>query len=329
MSAAGIDDVGWAPHILAMCEAAAADRGVAVQDVFRGGVHMISPLKLAKEEASVFQFFTERGLRVGVGCMTSAGGSAPVTLAGAMTVHLAQVLFTNILQRACHGERKLSLNCSIAPLDMRTAMYPYGRPEKQICNVAMAQMARRYGASYVAHGGHADAKRPSVEAGYQRAASTIPALMTCGRAKVGCGLLSVDEVFSPVQMILDDEFVGAMRRFARGFQITEESLAVDLIDEVGPGGAFIDRDHTLRHFRDELWEPRLFSRTMFGAWRQEGSRTAEDLALDRYYEILDLEPIPSKITEALDAELVKILRRAASLDMGPVDGEGNGARRES
>jgi trimethylamine--corrinoid protein Co-methyltransferase len=132
----------------------------------------------------------------------------------------------------------------------------------------------------------------------------------------------VDEVFSPIQMILDDEMVGALRRFARGFEVTDETLAVDLIRQVGPGGTFLDQEHTLRHFRAELWEPRLFARQMFAGWRQAGARSAEDIAMEMYRDLVRREPLPSLIPDDLDRELVRMLRRATGLDLGPVDGEG-------
>lgn len=129
-----------------MCEAVADELGVGIPEIFHGHIHLISPLKLGHEEARIFTFFAERGLRIGIGNMSSAGGTAPVTLAGAIAIHLAQGMFINILRRAYFGDMRISLGCSISPLDMRTGMYPYGRPEKEMCNVAMAQMARRYGA---------------------------------------------------------------------------------------------------------------------------------------------------------------------------------------
>ena len=130
---------------------------------------MISPLKIAREQARTFDFFAEHGLRVGIQHMVSAGGTAPVTLAGAIALFLAEDICINIINRAYFGDRSILLGCSISPLDMRTCVYTFGRPEKEMCNVAMAQMARRYGARYIGHCGHTDAKRPSVEAGFQKA----------------------------------------------------------------------------------------------------------------------------------------------------------------
>jgi len=320
-SAASLDNVTLCPHILDMCEAASEELGVPVQDYFVGHFQMISPLKIGHETGRMFSFFAERGLRVGIQHMVSAGGTAPATLAGAMALFLAEDLAINFINRAHFGDKNLSLGCSISPLDMRTGMYPFGRPEKEICNVAMAQMARRYGARYTGHCGHADAKRPGVEAGFQKALGSIPTLMASGHTAIRCGLLSVDEVHSPVQMIIDDEIVGVLKRFVRGFEVNEETLAFDVIRAVGPGGNFLDTDHTAANFRSEFWEPRLFAREMLAGWQRSGSKTDADTATDIYQDIMQREPLPVRISDGLEKKLLGIIDRATGVEVRPVEPE--------
>ena len=264
----------------------AAGTGREARDFFSAAVYFQSPLQFGRAEAEHYVWFAERGYRVGIGLMLSSGGTGPATLAGALSLQLAELLCIHMLQRAVWGERRLDLYCSLTPLDMRRGMYPYGRPERPLAAVAMAQMARRYRASFAGHAGHADAKRPSCEAGAQKVLTALPLLMACGSAHISAGLLSVDEVFSPIQMILDEEATAALQRFARGFEITEETLAFDTTAQVGPGGCFTDTDHTLRHFRGEHWQPGLGSRDMRRAWQDAGSRTDVDLARERYRDVM-------------------------------------------
>jgi len=317
--AAGVADAARCPLVLEMCEEAAAELGLSAAEVFRGVVYMVSPLKLGHQEAEVFTFFAERGLRTGIGHMLSAGGTAPVTLAGALALNIAQDLFTNIVHRAWFGGRGLWLGCSISPLDMRTAMYCYGRPEQQLANVAMAQMARRYGAAYGGHCGLSDAKRPSAEAGFQKALGAIPCLMACGRTYISTGLLSVDEVFSPVQMAIDDEMVSALQRFARGFEVSEETLAFDVLRAVGPGGGFLDSEHTVRHHREELWEPRLFAREMLAGWQRHGSKTDADVAREIVHDLLGRDPLPVRISTKLERHLLGLIRKATGVSLHPAE----------
>lgn len=319
ISIASVNDIRWAVPLIEMCEAAAGELNVPLSEIVHLHVHMISPLKLGRDGARIFTFFADRGLRLGLGCMDSAGGTAPVTLAGALALNLAEGVFTNIVRRVYFGDAGISLGCAISPLDMRTGMYPFGRPEKELCNIAMARMARRYGAHFHGHCGHSDAKRPSVEAGFQKALNSIPTLMVCGRTTISCGLLSVDEVFSPVQLIIDDEIVSSLQHFARGFEVSEDTLALDVIREVGPGGCFLDTEHTASHFRTELWEPRLFSRNMFNAWRQGAMKTDADYAMDICRDIVKRDPLPPRISEKLERELLGIIRKASGAEIKPVE----------
>lgn len=320
-SAASLNNIRWCPVVLEMCETFSEETGEPIWRIFSGHIHLISPLKLGHEEAKIFKFFANKGIRVGIGNMTSAGGTAPVTLAGAIAIHLAQAIFINILYRAYFGDKNLYLGCSISPLDMSTGMYPYGRPEKEICNVIMAQMARRYGAHYSGHTGHSDAKRPSVESGFQKALNSIPTLMVCGRASICCGLLSVDQVFSPIQMVIDDEIVSALNRFIKGFEINEETLAFEVIKQVNAGGCFIDTEHTARFHKSELWQPRVFMRDMFSAWREKGLKTDIDLAKEVYHDIVKKEPLPARISQPLEVKLLEIIRKRTGVKILPVEPE--------
>ncbi|MEW6354810.1 MAG: trimethylamine methyltransferase family protein [Planctomycetota bacterium] len=309
-SGGSIWDIRLCPYILEMCEVMAQATGRKPSDYFAGAVYLNSPLRLAASEAEHFLYFTDRGMTVGIGHMMSAGGSAPTTLAGAITLFLAESMFINIIRRAYCGAKILSTPCTISVLDMKSLMYPYGRPERVIANVMMAQVARWYGASYSGHCGHSDAKRPSCEAGAQKVMTALPVLMVGGRASIGAGLLSVDEVFSPIQMILDNEIVGALRRIIRGCEISDETIAVDLIKEIGPGGFFTDTDHTARTFRTEHWQPTLWAREMYGTWAGGDTKTDLERAVDIYHEIMDRLDPPRPISDETEEILRAIVERA-------------------
>lgn len=242
-------DIALCPYILEMCQVMADVHGKRLSDYFNGMVYLQAPLKFGRTEAEQFVYFAEKGLRVGISHMISAGGTGPATLAGSIIVWLAETFLINFIQRVFFGTKNLHFGCSISVLDMKRGMYPYGRPERPLTNVIVAQLARYYGASFTGHGGHTDAKVPSCEAGAQKALTSIPILLACGRCNVAAGLLSVDEVFSPVQMILDNEFIGALKRFARGCDISDETCAIEVIKEVGPGGIFLNTDHTTAVYR--------------------------------------------------------------------------------
>jgi trimethylamine--corrinoid protein Co-methyltransferase len=198
-------------------------------------------------------------------------------------------------------------------------MQSYGRPEKELCNVAMAQMARRYGAHFFPHTGHSDAKRPGPEAGFEKALNSLPSLIACGRANISCGLLSVDEVYSPIQLVIDREIVDVLNRFVRGFDVSEATLAFETIKEVGHGGVFTGTEQTVAHWRKELWMPKIFAREMFSAWRGRGAKTEVDLARGICIEALKGEPLPVHISERLEQKLLAIIAQRVGVAIRPVE----------
>jgi trimethylamine--corrinoid protein Co-methyltransferase len=298
------------PYLLELYQALADDRGLPLKKVFRGTVYLVPPLKLGRHEAYQVAYFWERGLRVGIGDMYAMGASAPVTLAGAVALNLAEQLALRILDWALHGEKRLHLSCSVSVMDMRTTIYPYGRPEMAMANLMTAQLARHYGASFSGHAGLADAKLPSAEAGAQKALTAIPTLLAGGNLWLDAGLLSIDQVCSPIQMILDNEFLGALRHFARDFCVTEETVGLQTILEAGPGGHFLDKMHTVRHLRHEHWQPTLWSRQMLQPWMEGDRQIDVDRAREIALQIQEYAVEPAGMSESLEREVLDIIERA-------------------
>jgi trimethylamine--corrinoid protein Co-methyltransferase len=298
------------PYILELYELVAAHEGKTVAEVFHGQVYLVPALKLGRHEAYQIAYFREHGLRVHIGDMYAMGGSAPVTLAGAAALNVAEQLALRILDWALFGVKELHLGCSISVMDMKTAIYPYGRPEMALTNVMTAQMARFYGASFSGHAGLSDAKLPSVEAGAQKALTAIPTLMAGGSLWMDAGLLSIDEVFSPIQMVLDNEFLGALKQFTREFEISPETLALETILEAGPGGGYVDKMHTARHFRTEHWQPRIWSREMLTPWLSGSRQIDADRAREQVLEIAAVPPEPPFLSASLEHEILTLIGRA-------------------
>jgi len=309
-----LDDL--CPYLLDLYQVLADERGLPLEQVFRGTVYLVPPLKLGRHEAYQVAYFWERGLRVHIGDMYAMGATAPATLAGAVALNLAEQLALRMLDWALFGEKRLHLDVSISVMDMRTTIYPYGRPEMAIANLMTAQLARHYGGSFSGHAGLSDAKLPSVEAGAQKALTAIPTLLAGGDLWLDAGLLSIDEVCSPIQMILDDELLSALDRFAHEFQITEETIGLETIIEVGPGGHFLDKLHTVHHFRDEHWQPALWSRRMLRPWMEEGRHLDVDKARGMALEIQHRSAEPVGMSESLEREVLSVIERARKALVG-------------
>lgn len=295
-------------RIYALWQVHAGYLGVPVESIFQGAVYMLSPLKLGHLEAEHLEYFARRGLRVHVGTMGSIGATAPVTRAGAMALQLAEQLFTTHLMRALWGQGKLRGGNALAVMDMRSMSFRYGRPEINALTLATGALAKHLGLPETYHTGLTDAKAPSFEAGVQKATSALMAAMTGGHGHIAAGLLSVDEVFSPVQMALDGELCEFLNRSLLEEEVTDESLALEVLLEVDHGQSFIDQEHTAMNMRSSLWQPNLFSRDMYVAWRDGGAKLDVDYAREKCLAILNDEPpLAPLISEAEERELQKIL----------------------
>jgi len=281
-----------AEHIRELCETYAAMRGKTAREVSAFGVFMASPLKLAAEEAKQFVWWWERGFEVGIAHMTTGGLTAPVTTAGLVAVNIAEEIAISLLHRACYGmgaeadhpcagASRLAFGGMMSVADMRTMMRPYGRPEMAQANVLLAAMARHYGVECFAQSGLTDAKLPSCEAGAQKAMTTLATLMGGASTLLEAGLLGIDQVFSPIQMILDE----------------------------GPGGMFVASPHTAEHFRDAVWEPRVWSREMLSAWEASGCHTDVDKAREVYHRMMAEAPDPVRLDPEEENALLQIIRR--------------------
>jgi trimethylamine--corrinoid protein Co-methyltransferase len=284
----GIWDIALCDPLYRMHEIYAGSLRKEIKDIFHGVVYLISPLKLGKYEAEQAWYFYERGLQTSIQSGGGTlGGTFPVTLAGALAVCLAENLMTGIINWILFSKTEHTYIGSISSLDMKSASFQYGRPEKSVAIIAEAQIAKRLGFDYRGHSGLTDAKIPGFEAGVQKMMTAMFNASVCGTGNIVAGLLGADEIFSPVQMILENELIGALNHISRGIEVNEETLAYDAIQQVGPGGNFLASEHTAMHFINNLWQSHIWSDQKFNGWKNAGAKNDTDLAKEMYMDILN------------------------------------------
>jgi trimethylamine--corrinoid protein Co-methyltransferase len=143
----------------------------------------------------------------------------------------------------------------------------------------------------------------------QKSVSAITGILAGSTNFYTMGLLSIDEIISEEQLVIDNEYVGLLKRMARGFELSQETLAFDVIEEVGPGGLFTATAHTLMNYRSEQWQPDIFSREMYASWVTKGKRLDRDLASQKVEKLLAKEQ-PSGISMEAEKRLSAIIERA-------------------
>lgn len=264
-------------------------------------INVTSPLRHNAEALQKLLFLAERGLPTTYTPVVLRGTNGPITLAGALALANAGELVGLVLAQLKREGTPIILTGGVNDmLDMRTLGDVYAAPENR---VLCAELAHFYGLPIFGLAGASDAKVPDEQAAAEAAFSLLLETL-CGAQMVhDIGYLESGMCNSLEQIVICDELIHYVKRFMQGLEINEETLALDLIDEVGPHGDFLGQRHTKRHMRDD-WYPRLLDRQNYANWKAAGSRTLRQRARERVEEILashEPEPLPADVRAAIDA----------------------------
>jgi len=233
------------------------------------------------------------------------GGTAPVTLAGAVALGNAEMLSGLVLHQLKKPGAPFLYGHGVHHLDMKTMISVYGAPEFQLARVMAAEMGRFYKLPVWGYAAHSDSKVIDGQAAVDAQFSVSIALLARTNLNHDVGYLESGLTHSPEMMVLTNEIITMNRKFSEGVCLDAESLAVDVISGVGPGGNFTTHDHTMRHWRD-LWMPKIFNRQRLDKWSNQGSKNinavlgeATIALLDNYQE----KPLPETVDREIEAIL--------------------------
>jgi trimethylamine--corrinoid protein Co-methyltransferase len=271
-----------------------------------------SPLCIDNNMAAVFIEYVKRGFPQSLDTMPAGGSTAPATSAGTLTMGIAETLGGLTLAYAIREDAIVSLDVCPTLNDMRTLIYPYAGADRiPLVTAAMQMLDEHYGRPGGCHGGKTDACVPGAQAGAEKALSIIFPVLA-GATGVGTlGHVENAVTFSPEQLVIDNEIAGYIRRILRGFEVSEETIALDVIKEVGIGGNFLVHPHTAASFRKEFWMSDLMERLPWDAWNRQETRSFEARARARARKILaehHPEPLSPAQVAAID-EIVEAAKR--------------------
>jgi len=269
----------------------------------------ISPLRFPFEGIDLLYETARLNLPVPIGPMAQMGVSAPCSIAGTMAVENAEILAGVCITQLIKPGMPVCYGGICHAFDMRTTQMIFCGPEQAIFGVAMTQMGKHYGLPVYINVGLTDSKRPDAQAGME-AGITLALGAAAGADIFGhMGICGVDQATSLDMLTLQNEIIGYVESTMREVGFSDEALGLDVIDDVGPGGNFIDTIHTAEHFRQELWMPRLLDREYYQAWLDAGATGMEDRCKAETQRIL-AEHTPEPITEDLDRALDEIVAKA-------------------
>ncbi len=308
------DEVGLA-DILAMAETVAGGRQeLALAPFLLAYLEPFSPLQHTEGVLRKLLLMADRGLPFVYSPGPMDGATSPMTTAGALVTTNAEILSGLVIAQLRRRGTPFVWGAGSGPMDMRTGAATYFSPEFLLHCMGMAELAHHYyGLPVWGFAGYSDSKRADMQAGIEAALSILWAALSGANLVHDVGYVESGMTCSNEMMVICDEVIGIARRLLQGIQITPETLALDTIHEVGPGGNFLMTEHTVRHCR-EAWYPRLFDRQVHPAWAKAGEPTASRSAREIARHTLathEPPPLASGTLEALAAVTAEADRRHA------------------
>lgn len=233
---------------------------------------MVSPLVMDELYTDFMIEVAQKGLPLAIPSEPLAGATAPVTLAGTIALNNAESLAGITLAQLVNPGTPVLYGSTSSIMDMNQGFYVAGAIESAMINAGLAQMAQYYQLPMYGTGGMSDAKTVDCQAGYESALTAMTvALSGCNYIHDAVGLLEMCQVFSYEKMLIDNEILGNVFRVMRGVEVNPETLALERLREVGPGGHFLADIHTVQHVRQEFFFPRVSDRRTRMAWEEAGS----------------------------------------------------------
>jgi trimethylamine--corrinoid protein Co-methyltransferase len=275
---------------------------------------VVSPLQMDQAQAEGLLICAEYGQPVTCAPEAAAGTTAPITLAGLVAQENANILAHITLAQIFRPGAPVLYGTVSTTANMRHGTVALGSVETGLITAASAQMARYYGLPIRSVGGSTDSKREDLQAGFERMGTLLPAVLAGVNLITCAGTLDSTMLESHALLMLDDEICGAALRLARGIEVNDESLALDLIKKVGYSGNYITAKETNRLYRKELFIPNMFSREPYETWEKEGSKLAIDHARERALEILSKHQ-PREVDPAIEKELDEFRQMVATREL--------------
>ncbi len=266
-----------------------------------------SPMVLGMTTDAAIEF-SKAGCPPLLMAMPLIGATAPMTVAGAVTLGNAQVIaLATVLQLAAPGS-PLTYSTEPMAMDVQSGLFEGLYPAADLVRAAHVQMAKYYKIPIFVGGWGTCSKLPDVQSGYEKAFSAFLCYLSGADMTSGPGMLENWMVLSFEQLIIDHEMFTMMADILKGFQVNDDTVPMDVIMKVGHEGHYMGEKHTLDHFRS-MWQPMVTDGTPYKAWKAAGSKGAVEHAREKAKEILKTHQ-PAPLAADLEKELQALVAEA-------------------
>ena len=275
-------------------------------DVY-GAMEATPPLTYVKSAVECGIDCAKVGFPVEGGCAGVMGGTHPATLSGSLITGMAEVMACIVLVQLVRRGNPVFVNSFNLPQNMRNGTLMFGNPNNSLFNVMWNQVWRAKNIPTM-NGSHAptNSKKIDYQCGYEKAMGALLAGLSGVHIIDSPGGLTGELSYNPVLSILDNDMLGWVGHFLRGVLFNEDTLALDLIEKVGPvPGFYLDKEHTRKWWKEEQFIPEVADLSTYPEWIENGKKSTLEKGKEKMQEILD--SYKCKLSEEKQQELDKIL----------------------
>jgi len=303
-------DLNGLKDVLKMAEAITGSKENLVQKPFIISYpEPTSPLVHTADAVEKLLYSASYGVPVVYTPCAMAGATAPVTMAGTLVQANAESLTGLVLAQLKRKGTPFVMGGVLTIMDMATTTVTYGAPELSLLLAGCSDLSEYYRLPTFGTAGCSDSKLPDEQAAIEATFSCMINAFAGLNLIHDPGFLEGAMIGSLEMLVMTNEIAGMVKRFMKGIPVNDETLAEDVIDDVGPGGHFLEHDHTRKHFRDTMWMPTLMDRQPYEGWVASGKQSMAQRVKERIAEILsEHKPIP--LPDDVLAKIRKIKERS-------------------
>ncbi|MEZ5768135.1 MAG: trimethylamine methyltransferase family protein [Paracoccaceae bacterium] len=277
-------------------------------------ININSPLTFDATMMGALEVYAAANQAVIISPFIVGGAMAPVSIAGTLTQVYAEVMAGVAYSQLVRPGAPVIFGAFVTSIDMNSGAPTFGTPEAAQITLGAGQLARRLGLPYRSGGAFTGSKLPDAQAGYESANSLQTALQAGVNFMLhACGWLEGGLVASLEKFVIDADQLGALHKMAAGIRVDDDTIALDAIREVGPGGHYLGCAHTQANFKTAFWRSEVFDFKPFETWEEEGARDTQGLATARVAKQLAAYTEPPIDPEIRAALVAFVAERKASM----------------
>jgi trimethylamine--corrinoid protein Co-methyltransferase len=229
-------------------------------------------------------------------------------LAGLLVQALAESLFGIVLSQLRKPGSQIIIGGLMSNMDMLTTIYCYGSPEMALLSAGYTDITKWLRVPEYETAGCCDTKIFEEQSAMEASINIATAALIGGNMIHDVGYLDSGLTSSMELMVASDEIISMLKRIMRGIPVNDDTMALDVMEAVGPGGHFMEQDHTYNRFKTEIWRPKLIDRQNWENWNTAGAKRYGERVHERVIELLETETEP-----LLDDAMYKEMRRICEL----------------